>query len=131
MAAITLALETYLKARGFDCLHAVAQNGFAGRLAIVCCDGQHRLTISIEPGAATDTIALVEPLPSQRRPATVNERMLAMLEADPQRISWSARRWAAALECSPSTVTNTGAWRRLLTARALARAEATERRRGR
>ena len=63
-----------------------------------------------------------------RRPATVNERMLAQLEADPERIGWSARKWASALDCTAGAVHAAPAWRRIMTARALNRAERVNRR---
>ena len=105
-------------------------------------DGRYRVYLSIAPpltgpwdcptcrllgGADAQRTTFSAQRPTgERRPATVNERMLAQLEADPERIGWSARKWADALGCSPSTVTLTPAWRRLMTARALNRAQRTE-----
>jgi hypothetical protein len=45
--------------------------------------------------------------------------MLAMLEQNAERVSWTARQWAAALGCSTAAVHGTAAWRRIMTARAL------------
>lgn len=42
----------------------------------------------------------------------INERMLAMIQSDPQSLYWSARKWAEALDCSESTIAGTPTWKK-------------------
>ncbi len=60
---------------------------------------------------------------------TVDERILEMLQEDPRRIAWPVREWARILQCLVSTVHQTAAWKRILVAHALERAERLETRR--
>lgn len=69
------------------------------------------------------------PLPAAPRSATVNELMLAALEKDATKLSWTASKWAETLGASKAAVTKTAAWRRMMAARALEQAGFVERRR--
>jgi hypothetical protein len=64
---------------------------------------------------------------TERKKATkgkhINERMAAMLQADPQRVEWSASRWAEELDCSEGTIKGTRTWKQTIkTGRAYERA---------
>jgi hypothetical protein len=59
-----------------------------------------------------------------RKGKQINERMLAELQRNPDSLSWSARKWADVLECSPGTIGETPTWRKVISAaRAIERAE--------
>lgn len=61
---------------------------------------------------------------------TVNERMAAMLQADPSCLAWSARKWAAALACTAAAVKQTATWKTTIrNARAMQQADRATRRR--
>jgi hypothetical protein len=61
----------------------------------------------------------------------IDEKMMKKLLADPESVGWSARAWAEHLECSPSTIHETTAWKSVMCARALRKAEAVTRQKGR
>jgi len=72
------------------------------------------------------------PKQTRAKPATVNERMAAMLQEDPLRFGWPATKWATALEVTAAAVKQTPTWTKTIrAARALQapdRAEAALRR---
>jgi hypothetical protein len=127
-------------------LHSIAY-GIIARLHRADCPDEilvtfvndHRFAVRIVVGpsgavASPDTIRLavegprtIPILPSPQRgegrPATVNQRMLAMLEADPEKSEWTCKRWANAFGCTPGAVHATPAWRRIMTMRAFNRSE--------
>lgn len=49
----------------------------------------------------------------------INARIMEMLQQTPDSVGWSARKWAAHLACSASTVSDSPAWRTIKKARAL------------
>ena len=58
----------------------------------------------------------------------VNGRMAEMLQSDPMRLEWSARKWAKNLNCSEGTVKETMTWKQTVkTARALNKADRMQR----
>lgn len=59
--------------------------------------------------------------------ATVNERMAAMLQEDPTRINWSAKKWAETFNVTDAAVKQTTTWKRSIrAARALTAPERAE-----
>ena len=79
-----------------------------------------KLIRTFAPATATDR-ALPRPKPrtivrpprktADRKPATVNECMAAMLLKDPSLLSMSASKWAVELECSSTAVKTTNTWK--------------------
>lgn len=61
----------------------------------------------------------------------IDGKMWELVQRRPEARGWSAREWADALECSPSTVHGTGMWRSLATVRAATKAEQVVSRAGR
>ena len=58
----------------------------------------------------------------------INERMLAMLQQNPDSVNWSSKRWSEALDCSKSTIAGTLTWKNIILAmRALEKAERQQR----
>jgi hypothetical protein len=64
--------------------------------------------------------------PKSDRGATVNTRVINLLTARPEATGWSAREFAVALGCGKSTVAACPAYKKLDTARGLARLERAE-----
>ena len=47
----------------------------------------------------------------------IDEKMIVRLRKNPEAVNWSARRWADALKCSPSSVHGTNTWKQLMQSR--------------
>lgn len=62
-----------------------------------------------------------------RKAVTVEQRMSAMLIEDASRVQWSARKWADALGCTETAVKLTKAWTKVMTTRALYKADRASR----
>jgi hypothetical protein len=60
--------------------------------------------------------------PAKGKRGSVNQRMLEQLQADPDSVEWSQRRWADYLRCTPSAVAKAPAWKTIMKTRALAMA---------
>jgi hypothetical protein len=58
---------------------------------------------------------------------TVNQRMLDLLQGDPDSCTWTQRQWSERLRCAPSAVAKAPAWRTIRNARALYAADRIER----
>lgn len=118
---------------------AARQRGIIGAGAALTDDAIRELTFAVRP---TD-----EPAPPVADPAAppagtensergqqgvkgknVNGRMAEMLQSDPMRMEWSARKWAENLECSEGTVKGTTTWKQTVkAARALNKADRMQR----
>lgn len=67
-----------------------------------------------------------------RRKATVNTRMIDIMQQESEAAGWTSTQWASRLKCAKSTVVATMAWKRLENLRLQARAErVNDRRRNR
>lgn len=66
-------------------------------------------------------------VPKRAKGQSINERMLVKIHSDPESVHWSARKWAAVLECRESTIASTPTWKGVIkTTRILAKAERVE-----
>jgi hypothetical protein len=66
----------------------------------------------------------------RRQKSTVNARMLATIQENPEAVGWTCTRWAKELKCAKSAVVDSQAWRDFTMARERVKAErATDRRR--
>jgi hypothetical protein len=61
-----------------------------------------------------------------QRKATVAARMIDLIRRDPTTHTWTCRRFALKLNCKPSTVVATAAWKKLAVAREKVRLEREE-----
>jgi hypothetical protein len=102
--------EQYPEKRWFPAMPAVIQE--LRRLATELAD-HHANSSSRRDGNSRQR---------KQRPATVNERMLRMIQKDVWMVAgWSASDWAKALGCAKSTVCESEAWKQLGKARSDAR----------
>lgn len=68
--------------------------------------------------------------PKGKKPATVNQRMAAMLQEDATRVDWPATKWAEKLGVTPAAIKQTQTWKKQIkAARILMRAERADHRR--
>lgn len=127
-------LKSYLHSHGATIQHYLLKGKWPPSSAIdVIDDGTHRITVSVAPSGESNPGSLpildvqqlvVRKIPEAPKSAgTVNARMLAIVESMPECIGWSARKWAKDLGCSSAAVTKTRAWKRILAARAVHRAD--------
>jgi hypothetical protein len=57
------------------------------------------------------------------KPAKVNERMAGTIMENPEAMGWNSAQWARHLKCGKSSVVQTATWKKLESARQLAKAE--------
>lgn len=60
-----------------------------------------------------DIPAQPEDKPEKKPKATVNARMFEAVSKDPQKLGWTAKKWANHLDCAASTVVTTTTWKSL------------------
>jgi len=71
-------------------------------------------------------------VPKQRtakQKGSVNERLLAAFQAHPERLGWSASKWAEQFGCTDAAVKQTKAWDTIMTARSMEELRRQERQR--
>jgi hypothetical protein len=61
---------------------------------------------------------------------TVNQRMLDTIQRNHDSVYWTLREWARRLDCTPAAIHKAPAWKAVKAARAMAKAERLDRRRG-
>lgn len=83
------------------------------------------------PEAATGETADKSECAPKKGRATVNARMLDMIQNNPDCRGWTARNWARCLKCSPSSVAGTPTWGALKMIREQLKAERAKDRRRR
>ena len=64
-----------------------------------------------------------EPTKPTGKRATVNERMVGTIMANPEAMGWNSAQWAKHLKCGKSSVVETATWKKLESARLQAQAE--------
>lgn len=70
-----------------------------------------------------DDTTPAEDAPSKSRRTSANTRMIETIQKRPESRDWTAKQWAEALECAPSTIKETATWKDLVKVRAVAKAE--------